>query len=125
MKKTHRYTTIVTCDMVTVTETDTEIIHTEQCAAKFYTSSISAMARGQAKNEKWQRPKVRHVRWPGQPPMDGGKRVDLCPDHTETIMTAEEYKAAKKAERAAAKAAKPKTPRKRKPKPAPVEEQPA
>lgn len=125
MKSTFRAMTIVKCDIVKVTDTPTEIIESEQCQSKFYTGSISAMARGQAKNEKWQRPKVKHVRWPGLPPKADNKRVDVCPDHAELVMTPEEYKEKKKAERAAAKAAAPKKKRVRKPKAAPVEEQPA
>ena len=43
-KRTHRYTTIVKCDIVKVTETETDIIHSDHCEEKFITSSIPAMA---------------------------------------------------------------------------------
>lgn len=119
MKRNNRYGAVVQCDVVKRTETEEEIIDTEQCDQKFHTGSISRLARAQAKDKKWLRPKVKLVRWPGLPPLADNKKVDICPKHAKLVMTEDEYKEHKKAEREKAKAAKAekkaKSPRKKKP----------
>lgn len=120
-KSSIRHGGVVRCDMVTVIETPKGFAFTEECEEKFTTYSVSKMAREQALGAKWVRVKVSRVKWPGNPPAENSKKVDLCPGHAKLAMSEEEYKAnkvalraAQKAELAAAKAARPRKPRKSK-----------
>lgn len=121
MKRTNRYGAVVCCDVLKRVETEEEIIDLDQCDATYHTNSVSSVARAQAKDRKWVRTQVKYVRWPGLPPMADNKKVDVCPNHAKLVMTVDEYKAKKKADREAAKAARaaarraaPKKPRKKK-----------
>lgn len=127
MRRNNRWGATLCCDVLKRIETDEEILDLEQCESKFNTNSVSSLVRAQAAEAKWIRTKVKFVRWPGMPPMADGKKVDICPKHAKLVMTEDEYKAKKKAERekakaekkaarAAAKAAAPKKPRTKKPK---------
>ena len=95
----------VRCDIVHVRETATEIIHENPCKSIFVTYSLPSIARKQAEAAGWKRTKVRYVTWSGDMPDTPKKKVDICPLHADLVLTQDEFKAKKKAERAAAKAA--------------------
>jgi hypothetical protein len=113
MKSTIKHGAIVRCDLVTVVETETEVVFRNQCSEKFVTYSVSRLVRQQASDRKWLRVKAKLVRWPGQPPIADGKKVDVCPKHAKLVMTEDDHKAKKKAAKEKAAAAKPKAPRKK------------
>ena len=70
------------CDMVHVRDA----VHFEnECPEKFMTNSVVGMARVQAKLAGWARVRCGRVAWPGTPPMEDGKKVDLCPKHSTCI----------------------------------------
>jgi len=85
----------VRCEMVTVVETKNDIVFKKACGESFVTYSVSRLVRAQAANAGWTRPKVKLVKWPGNPPAGDNKKVDLCPKHGALVMTLEEYKAHK------------------------------
>jgi hypothetical protein len=118
MKESIRHGGIVRCDMVKVIETKDDIVFRNECDERFISYSVASLVRAQAANADWARVKVKLVKWPGNPPAGGSKKVDLCPKHSALVMTTAELKARKlklKEERKAeklAKKSKPKKPRK-------------
>lgn len=76
----------------------------------FTTYSVVRLTRLQAATLGWVRPKVKFVRWgAAKPPAGDNKLVDVCPLHSAAVMTGDELKAkriADKAARAAKRAAK-------------------
>jgi len=76
-----RHGGVVKCDMVTVTETESDVFFENECEERFTTYSLLSRARKQAKEAGWVRKKVARVAWPGLPPAADAKKVDLCPAH--------------------------------------------
>lgn len=81
MKRSIRNGGIVECDMVHVRETSSDVIFENPCQEKFTTYSFASLARAQAAFVGWVRVRCGRVTWPGTPPMENKKKVDLCPLH--------------------------------------------
>jgi hypothetical protein len=114
-----RHGAVVKCDLVTVRETPLSVFFENPCKETFTTYSIAGLARSQAAKDGWARVKAGKVKWPGMPIAAPSKKVDLCAGHASLVMSDEEYKIHKKAQRAAlktetelAKVKKPRKPRK-------------
>lgn len=105
MKSTIRHGATLRCDMVTVSEDGEK--HTDKCQTPAFVSySVSSMIREQAEGRGWLRPTVNRVKWPGEPPMAGAKKVDICPGHAHLVISQEEAKRLRAEARAKAKARK-------------------
>jgi hypothetical protein len=81
------------------------VTYRDECDEAFISYSVSSIVREQAKSAGWDRPKAGRVKWPGSPPCENAKKVDLCPKHAKLVMTDAELKAAKEARKAERKVA--------------------
>lgn len=76
-----RHGGVVKCDLVHVHEVRGNLVFDPLCDETFTTYSMASLCRKQAANVGWVRVFVRKVKWPGDPPSAGAKKVDLCPAH--------------------------------------------
>lgn len=103
MKSTIRHGATLRCDMVTISEDGTK--YADECQTPAFISySVSSMIREQAEGRGWLRPTVSRVKWPGEPPMAGAKKVDICPEHAHLVISKEEAEKIRAEARAKAKA---------------------